>query len=164
MSHDTLTRLGMRTEALDRAALRQRFPFLDADLARIDLDGGVVDVPAVTRALTRRAARARCRRARGRAPSAVMRDGAPSRVITGAGELRAGALVVTAGHGTNHVLSLLPGRTLRVPITKDRPSEAKYLTPPAAVRDRFVAGRCRRSPISTPGSIATRSSTGSSRP
>jgi hypothetical protein len=47
---------------------------------------------------------------------------------------------VTAGHGTNDVLSLLPGRALRVPITKDRPSAAKYLTPPAAVRDRFLAG------------------------
>ena len=28
MSHDTLTRLGMRTAALDGVALRRRFPFL----------------------------------------------------------------------------------------------------------------------------------------
>jgi sarcosine oxidase len=140
MSHDTLTRLGLRTEALDGDALRERFPFLDADLARIDLDGGVVDVPAVTRALSD-ALRARGVALReGVVPSAIARDGARLRLLTGAGELGAGALVVTAGHGTNQVLSLLPGRTLRVPITKDRPSEAKYLTPPAAVRDQFVAG------------------------
>jgi glycine/D-amino acid oxidase-like deaminating enzyme len=48
--------------------------------------------------------------------------------------------VVTAGHGTNELLSLLPGSALRVPIAKDRPSEAKYLTPPPAVRELFVAG------------------------
>jgi glycine/D-amino acid oxidase-like deaminating enzyme len=48
-------------------------------------------------------------------------------------------LVVTAGHGTNDVLSMLPGCGLRVPITKDRPSDARYFTPPADVRDRFTA-------------------------
>jgi sarcosine oxidase len=130
----------MRTAALDGAALRRRFPFLDADLARIDLDGGVVDVPAVTRALTGALRERGVALLEGVAPSAIVRDGARFRVLAGAGELGAGALVVTAGHGTNQVLSLLPGRTLRVPITKDRPSEAKYLTPPGAVRDLFVAG------------------------
>jgi sarcosine oxidase len=140
MSYDVLTRLGMRTAALDGVALRRRFPFLDADLARIDLDGGVVDVPAVTRALADALRERGVAVLEGVVPSAIARDGARLRMLTGAGELGAGALVVTAGHGTNEVLSLLPGGTLRVPITKDRPSEAKYLTPPAAMRDLFVAG------------------------
>jgi sarcosine oxidase len=139
-SHETLTRLGMRTAALDRAALRRRFPYLDADLARLDLDGGVVDVPAVTRALTAALRERRVTVLEEVSPSAIARDGTALRVVSDAGSLRAGALVVTAGHGSNDVLSLLPGRALRVPITKDRPTEAKYLTPPAAVRDRFVAG------------------------
>ena len=140
MSHDTLTRLGARTAALDGVALRRRFPFLDADLARIDLDGGVVDVPAVTRALTDALRERGVAVLEGVVPSAIVRDRARFGVLTGAGELGAGALVVTAGHGTNQVLPLLPGRTLHVPIARDRPSEAKYLTPPAAVRDLFVAG------------------------
>ncbi|HEX5619559.1 MAG TPA: FAD-dependent oxidoreductase [Solirubrobacteraceae bacterium] len=139
-SHDVLTELGMRTDALDDDALRRRFPFLDADLARIDLDGGVVDVPAVTRALIAALRERGVAVREGVAPSAIVRDGARFQVLTGAEEVGAGSLVVTAGHGTNQVLSLLPGRTLRVPITKDRPSEAKYLTPPAVVRDLFVAG------------------------
>ena len=50
------------------------------------------------------------------------------------------SLVVTAGHGTNDVLAKLPGCRLQVPITKDRPSEAKYFVPPAAARARFTAG------------------------
>jgi glycine/D-amino acid oxidase-like deaminating enzyme len=47
--------------------------------------------------------------------------------------------VITAGHGTNDVLSKLPGCELRVPITRDRPSEAKYFFPPEGARDRFTA-------------------------
>jgi glycine/D-amino acid oxidase-like deaminating enzyme len=140
MSHDTLTRLGMRTAALDDVALRRRFPFLDADIARIDLDGGVVDVPAVTRALTDALRERGVAVLEGVAPSALVRDGARFRVLRGAEDLGAGSLVVTAGHGTNELLSLLPGSALRVPIAKDRPSEAKYLAPPPAVRELFVAG------------------------
>src|SRR4051794_13501593 len=51
LSYDTLSRLGMRREALGGEELRRRFPYLDADIARIDLDAGVVDVRAVTGAL-----------------------------------------------------------------------------------------------------------------
>ena len=49
------------------------------------------------------------------------------------------SLVVTAGHGTNDVLAQLPGCELRVPLARDRPSEAKYFTPPAATRERFTS-------------------------
>jgi glycine/D-amino acid oxidase-like deaminating enzyme len=140
MSHEVLVRLGMRTASLDRQALLGRFPFLDADLGRIDLDGGVVDLPAVTRTLVRVLAERHVRVLEGVAPSAIERDGAAIRVASDAGEFVAGSVVVTAGHGTNDVLSMLPGCRLQVPITKDRPAEAKYFTPPADVRGRFVAG------------------------
>jgi sarcosine oxidase len=46
---------------------------------------------------------------------------------------------VTAGHGTNDVLAQLPGCELQVPLAKDRPSEAKYFTPPADERERFTS-------------------------
>jgi glycine/D-amino acid oxidase-like deaminating enzyme len=49
------------------------------------------------------------------------------------------ALVVTAGHGTNDVLARMAGARLQVPITKDRPTEAKYLDPPAEERHRYTA-------------------------
>jgi glycine/D-amino acid oxidase-like deaminating enzyme len=140
MSHSTLTRLGMRTASLDRRALLARFPFLDADLGRLDLDAGVVDLPAVTRTLVRVLGERRVRVVEGAAPSAIERDDGLIRVTTDAGEFAAGSLVVAAGHGTNDVLSLLPGCRLQVPITRDRPAEAKYFSPPADLRDRFVAG------------------------
>jgi sarcosine oxidase len=71
---------------------------------------------------------------------AVLRDGALLRVETDAAQLATRSLVVTAGHGTNDILARLPDCGLQVPITKDRPSEAKYFVPPAGARDRFTAG------------------------
>jgi glycine/D-amino acid oxidase-like deaminating enzyme len=47
--------------------------------------------------------------------------------------------VVTAGHGTNRVLERLEGTSLRVPITRDRPIEAKYFTPPDSIRGLFTS-------------------------
>ena len=53
-SHEVLARLGLQTESLDRDALTARFPFLDADIGRLEPDAaGVVDLRAVTAALTR---------------------------------------------------------------------------------------------------------------
>src|ERR671926_750126 len=53
LSFETLARLRLKTESFDGEALRRRFSYLDADLAHLDVDAGVVDLPAVRRALTR---------------------------------------------------------------------------------------------------------------
>jgi glycine/D-amino acid oxidase-like deaminating enzyme len=126
LSHAVLTELGMRTESFDREALLARFPYLDADMGRLDVDAGVVDLAAVTGALVRVLRERGVRIVEGVESSAM-------------GEFAARSLVVTAGHGTNDVLASLAGCSLQVPITKDRPSEAKYFTPPADARERFTA-------------------------
>jgi sarcosine oxidase len=139
MSHETLTRLGLRTESFDGAALRRRFAYLDADMGRLDLDAGVVDVPAVTGALTRVLAERGVQVIEDVETVGIERAGAAIRVATEVGDFVTRSLVVTAGHGTNDVLAKLPDCALQVPITKDRPSEAKYFVPPADARDRFTA-------------------------
>ena len=97
---------------------------------------------AVTDALTRDA-----RRARGRAcsrASSRSRSSATARRCACTPAARSSpprSLVVTAGHGTNDVLALLPGCTLRVPITKDRPERGEVLRrrrPPT--RELFTSG------------------------
>jgi sarcosine oxidase len=140
LSHRTLTELGLPTESLDADAVHARFPDLDADMARLDLDAGVVDVGAATRALLDALAQRGVRVLEGVETTAVAPDGAGLRVTTGGGEVTARSLVVTAGHGTNELLARVEGCALQVPIERDRPSEAKYLVPPAAARARFTAG------------------------
>ena len=138
-SHETLAGLGLRTESFDGAALGRRFAYLDADIGRLDLDAGVVDLPAVTHALTRVLGERGVRILEGVETTSIEADGATVRAVAGAQEHVARSLVVTAGHGTNDVLAMLPGCRLQVPITKDRPSEAKYLVPSAGARERFTA-------------------------
>ena len=70
---------------------------------------------------------------------AVRHDGA-IRVVTDGEVWSSRSLVVTAGHGTNDVLARLEGSSLQIPITRDRPIEAKYFTPPAGARGQFAAG------------------------
>jgi len=138
-SHATLQHLGLRTEALDRDALHRRFPDLDADLGRLDVDAGVVDLPAVTRTLTRELARHGVVTREGVETLAIEGDDAVLRVRTDAGDFVTRSLVVTAGHGTNEVLARLDGCGLQVPLSRDRPSEARYFEPPAHARERFTA-------------------------
>ena len=119
-----------------------RFPFLDADSA------ASTRTPAwSTSRRHRRAARARSASAgtatvEGATRRAIERDGDAS-LISDAGEFVDRALVVTAGHGTNDVLALLPGNHLQVPITKDRPSEAKYFRRPPTSATASPRTRCR---------------------
>ena len=139
-SHETRERLGLRTEELDREGLRGRLPDLDADIGRLDVDAGVVDLPAVTRALLRTLGERAVQIAEGVETLSIAQDGASIRVTTDAGDFLTRSLVVTAGHGTNEVLSRLDGCELRVPISRDRPSDAKYFLPPGDARPRFTAG------------------------
>jgi sarcosine oxidase len=139
-SHETLASLGLPTASFDGAALRDRFGFLDADIGRLDADAGVVDLPAVTGALMATLSARGVQVVEGVETIAAEREGEVLRVSTDGPRLATRSLVVTAGHGTNEVLSLLPDCRLQVPITRDRPSEAKYFLPPAGARERFTAG------------------------
>jgi glycine/D-amino acid oxidase-like deaminating enzyme len=60
-------------------------------------------------------------------------------VQTDRGEYVARSIVITAGHGTNEVLATVEGATLQVPITRDRPSEAKYFVLPEDERHRYTS-------------------------
>jgi sarcosine oxidase len=139
LSFETLTRLRLKTESFDGEALRRRFSYLDADIAHLDVDGGVVDLPAVTHALTGALGARGVVTLEGVETGSIERVGESLRVITDAGEFVTRSLVVAAGHGTNDVLGLLPGCGLRVPITKDRPTEAKYFVPPDDTRHQFTS-------------------------
>ena len=99
----------------------------------------MVNLPAVTAALRRVLAERGVRVVEGTTVRMVVRQDGRIRVVTDADVWSARSLVVTAGHGTNDVLARLEGASLQVPITRDRPIEAKYFTPPADARERFTS-------------------------
>jgi len=138
-AHAVISGLGMRTESFDGAQLRERFPYLDADLGRMDLDAGVVKLPVVKDALLAALAQRGVEVREGVETTAIDPEGEHHRVVTDGGELLARAVAVTAGHGTNEVLERFAGARLQVPITKDRPSDARYFAPPPELRDRFTS-------------------------
>ena len=80
LSHEVLKDVGLETESFDGDALRGRFPYLDADMARLDVDAGVVDLPAVTRTLTRVLAERGVETVEGVETTAIERDGDALRV------------------------------------------------------------------------------------
>ncbi|HLH99578.1 MAG TPA: FAD-dependent oxidoreductase [Acidimicrobiales bacterium] len=134
-----MARAGIPTRAFDAAAVKERYPYLRADVAVLDEVAGVVDVGSVTSALRAALDHAGVQILEGTEPTAIRADGELLWVATPAGELVTRQLVVTAGHGTNDVLGLLPGCELRVPLERDRPQEAKYYTPPATEQARWTA-------------------------
>ena len=139
LSHRVLEDLGVPSASLAGKALRARFPYLEADVGYIDLDGGVVNLPAVTAALQRALAERGVRIVQGVTTRLAARRGHEIRVVTDVDEWASRSLVVTAGHGTNDVLARLNGALLQVPLARDRPIEAKYFTPPAGAREQFAS-------------------------
>ena len=119
-----LADLGWPVRAYPPAELADRFPYLRADLGHDDVEAGLVDLPAVTAALT-----GSVEVREGVTVTRIEPDGELVRVRSDTDEFLTRSLVITAGHGTNDVLALLPGPRLEVPISRDRPSEARYYHP-----------------------------------
>jgi glycine/D-amino acid oxidase-like deaminating enzyme len=137
-SFAVLEQLDLPRAELSAGQLRRRYPQFAADLGRLDVEAGFVDVPAVTRHLTR------ALRARG---VSVMENVSIDQVAGSAGGWRVSAgqqtvssdaLVVTAGLGTNDILEMLPGCSVRFPLRPDRPMQSRYFIPDDRVRDQFT--------------------------
>lgn len=133
----TLQSIGLKRESFDKADVQQKWPQFDIDLARLDVEAGFVDVQAVLRTLRSALAVAGVQINENAAVTAIAHEGDTYTLATQGGEVLAAKIVVTAGHGTNDVLSML-GSDIQFPITKDRPSEAKYVIPPADRTEEFV--------------------------
>ncbi len=139
LSFETLRRLGMGMQTFDATGISERFPYLNADLAYLDPDAGLVDLGAVTETLLKALGERGVQILQGVTTTAITSADNLIRVATDAGEFSSRSLVVTAGHGSNEVLGQIEGCSLQVPITKDRPSEAKYFTPPDETRAQFTS-------------------------
>ena len=129
-SFAVLEQLQLRRAAFSAAELQERFPQFNADGGWLDLDAGFVDAAAVTRTL-RTALRLRgVRVAENSVPLSIARSGRAWRVATEAGPVDCDVLVITAGLGTNNVLDLVPGCSVRFPAAARPPGAVEVLHPP----------------------------------
>ena len=139
LSHRILQGLGLPTASYEDEQLRERYPMLDADLGRVDVDGGLVDLHSVTAALRCDLQRRGVRIVEDVEVQRITRDvGETIHVSADRGEWSTRSLVVCAGHGTNDVLARMEGARLRVPLTRDRPIEARYYRPPVEIRSHYT--------------------------
>ena len=138
-AYELLQDLGFPAQLLDRSQLRQRLPQLDADIGQLDEDGGVADLAQITNALRSALAQADARLLENVDIASVRSDSRGVEMRTSSGSITGASLVITAGHGTNDVLSRVEGCDLHVPIVRDRPAEAKYFWPADGQRARYTS-------------------------
>jgi N-methyl-L-tryptophan oxidase len=137
-SYDVLQQLHLKTEAFDQDSLRVRFPQFVADLARLDVEAGFMDVQQVTQTLLA-TLRARGVRIIEQCHIKAITPDDTNVLITTNGETYAGRqVVITAGWGTNDILDRIEGCALRFPLTPDRPSQSKYFIPPMHKQAQFT--------------------------
>ena len=140
-TYELMRRLGMNVEELDAATVAKRYPDIITTVGHYDTQGGVADLGAVTLALQSALARRGVEVIENCTVTSIDDSGDCVTVDSSNGVHTARNMVVTAGHGTNDVLAMLPGGAPHVPLTKDRPQEARYYTPAAADRPRFTSDR-----------------------
>ena len=70
--------------------------------------------------------------------NAITQDDAVVTIHTNQGSYASRQLVVTAGWGTNDILSRIEGCRVQFPLTPDRPSQSKYFIPPAHKQAQFT--------------------------
>lgn len=138
-SYRVLNDLHLKAQAFSRSELQQRFPQFDVDLGRLDVEAGMLYVPAINRTLLAILRERGVRIAEEVEVDAIepLSDNALA-VRTSAGEFLTDKLVITAGLGTNDVLRRIPGCALQFPLSPDRPSQCKYYIPPASKRALFT--------------------------
>jgi sarcosine oxidase len=137
-SYAVLEQLQLPREALSGPQLQERFPQFDADAGWLDEEAGFADLAAVTAALREGLAERGVRVLENCEPRAITRSGPAWVVDTGGGPVESEVLVVTAGLGTNDVLGLVPGCTVRFPLSPDRPVQSKYFIPAPGAREEFT--------------------------
>jgi glycine/D-amino acid oxidase-like deaminating enzyme len=137
-SFEVLADLGLPRAALPGAALTERFPQFAADGGWLDVDAGFADVAAVTQTLTEALPRLGVTVTGDTEIRAIGRADGRWRVRSSSGDVDSDVLVITAGLGTNDLLGLIDGVSVRFPLSPDRPTQSKYFIPDPAVADQFT--------------------------
>jgi sarcosine oxidase len=137
-SFAVLEELQLRRESFSAAELSVRFPQFDADGGWLDVDAGFADVAAVTAMLSSAMPALGVQLTQEAQIRGISRSGGCWQVETSAGPVESDVLVITAGLGTNDLLGLIPGCSVRFPLSPDRPVQSKYFIPDPTAWDLYT--------------------------
>src|SRR5437588_1597646 len=138
-SYNILTGLHLKREAFAREILQQRFPQFDADMARLDVEAGLLYVPVITQTLLALLKERDVNIVEGVDVTGIQQRVKKLHINTNLGEFVTEKLVITAGLGTNDVMHCIDGCTIRFPLISDRPSQCKYFVPPSETSAMFTS-------------------------
>ena len=138
-SYEVLQQLHLKAEAFDRDQLQQHFPQFEADIARLDVEAGLLYVPEVTRTLLAALNKHGVRILEHVDVTHIVQSDQQLVIHTNLGDFTTQKLVVTAGLGTNGVLERIEHCHTSFPLSPDRPSQAKYFIPPANKWEQFTS-------------------------
>jgi len=138
-SYDVLQQLHLKAEEFNSESLQQRFPQFDVDMARLDVEAGLLYVPGVTRTLLAALRERGVRILEHVAVTRIAQHDQQLSISTNQGEFVTHKLVVTAGLGTNDVLERVENCTVSFPLSPDRPSQAKYFIPSSKKWKQFTS-------------------------
>ncbi len=136
--HEVLAQLGLRREALPGARLASRFPQFVAGAGWLDVDACLIDVEAVTDALTRAVRERGVTVHESATVRGIRRSGDGWHVGIDYGAFGCDRLVITVGLGTNAVLELLPECSCRFPLGMGQPAQSTNFIPAPAARAQFT--------------------------
>jgi len=130
-SYEILQQLHLQAEAFNAEDLQQRFPQFDVDLARLDVEAGLLYVPEVTYTLLAVLRERGVRIVEHVDVERIVQHDKQLYISTQQGEFFTQKLVVTAGLGTNDVLECVDTCKVSFPLSPDRHRQAKSFIPSA---------------------------------
>ena len=138
-SYEILQQLHLQAETFDAESLQQRFPQFDVDLARLDVEAGLLYVPEINRTLLAILRERGVRVIEHVDVERIVQRDSRVHISTNQGEFVTQKLVITAGLGTNEVLERIDNCKVSFPLSPDRPSQAKYFMPSADKWEQFTS-------------------------
>jgi sarcosine oxidase/N-methyl-L-tryptophan oxidase len=128
-SYQVLQDLHLKAESFDQETIKARFPQFAVDMARLDVEAGMIYVPEVTRTLLSALQNRRVDIREHADVTHIQQHDDLLQVTTNHGTLIARKLIIVAGLGTNDVLQQVEDCHLQFPLIPDRPSQCKYFIP-----------------------------------
>jgi glycine/D-amino acid oxidase-like deaminating enzyme len=139
-SYQNILDLNFQPEKLNKREIKKRFPQFKADMGRFDTKGGFLFLPAITNFLLSYLKKKKIVINESVEIDSIEENANSISLKTDKGNFTTKKIVITAGKGTNNLLSKIANNKLSFPITYVRP-QRKYYYPTKEIAKLFLPER-----------------------